>query len=42
MFVKVIIVFNIFQVDAFPGDIVIFGRVLNLLRGLLSRTVMPL
>ena len=23
-----------FQVDAFPGDIVIFGRVLNLLRGL--------
>ncbi|XP_045811188.1 uncharacterized protein LOC123905566 isoform X2 [Trifolium pratense] len=25
---------NFFQVDAFPGDIVIFGRVLNLLRGL--------
>lgn len=24
------------QVDAFPGDIIIFGRVLNLLRGLLS------
>ncbi|CAN1825567.1 Protein ACTIVITY OF BC1 COMPLEX KINASE 8, chloroplastic [Linum perenne] len=25
-----------FQIDAFPGDIVIFGRVLNLLRGLSS------
>jgi len=40
--VKVINFYNIFQVDAFPGDIVIFGRVLNLLRGLLSHTVMPL
>jgi aarF domain-containing kinase len=42
MLVKVIIFYNIFQVDAFPGDIVIFGRVLNLLRGLLPHTVMPL
>ncbi|CAJ1972299.1 unnamed protein product [Sphenostylis stenocarpa] len=29
-------------VDAFPGDIVIFGRVLNLLRGLLFSTMIPL
>lgn len=26
------------QVDAFPGDIVIFARVINLLRGMMSES----